>query len=370
MISVIMPTYNRASVISRAIKSVLSQTYSDFELIIVDDGSTDDTKSVVSLFDDSRILYHYYSDNQGANHARNVGLKHSRGDIIAFLDSDNEWDFGYLKLQETILKSEDYDVAFCKYVRSYDGRESRVVPDIDSNNLELEEISKRMVQGNIMDTNVTCIKREIYLKCGGFDERLKRFQDWDYFLTLIENNSKIKFSNVIQSHNYTMEDSISLRDEYRDHAFALILRKHKCFFENEGYIGLYVSTMFDLIVNGNFPQLYEEISIVLHEVIPRSKTEKIILYGYGNRGKLLFNIMRDMKIDIAIVDKYCLEPIKLNVTFRRDISDIRNIDCIVVTVGVGTEDIIAELRTMTDAPIFDISGYISNCSYYNNDECI
>ena len=88
MISIIIPTYNRARIIQQAIDSVLTQTYQDWELIIVDDGSTDDTEAVVKKNTDKRIRYIKYTPNQGANHARNVGMEAAKGEYFAFLDSD------------------------------------------------------------------------------------------------------------------------------------------------------------------------------------------------------------------------------------------------------------------------------------------
>lgn len=86
--SIVLPTYNRASLIGPAIRSVLNQRFEDFELIIVDDGSTDNTKEVVQLFNDPRILY-FYVDNQERSIARNFGIEQSSGKYVNFLDSDD-----------------------------------------------------------------------------------------------------------------------------------------------------------------------------------------------------------------------------------------------------------------------------------------
>jgi len=90
-ISVIIPTYNRANFIDVAIKSVLNQSYQDFEIIIVDDGSTDNTEEIVKNFNDFRINYFFHKFNQGISAARNTGIKACQGKYIAFLDSDDEW---------------------------------------------------------------------------------------------------------------------------------------------------------------------------------------------------------------------------------------------------------------------------------------
>jgi glycosyltransferase involved in cell wall biosynthesis len=89
-VSVIIPTYNRANLLPRAIKSVLNQTFQDFELIVVDDGSTDNTRKVVEEFQkgDSRVKY-FYKENGGPGSARNFGLKNAKGNFVIFLDSDD-----------------------------------------------------------------------------------------------------------------------------------------------------------------------------------------------------------------------------------------------------------------------------------------
>lgn len=90
-VSVIIPTYNRAHLLGRAIQSVLAQTYEDFEIIVVDDASTDVTEQVVKSFADDRINYIRHQKNKGGSSARNTGIKAAKGEFIAFLDSDDEW---------------------------------------------------------------------------------------------------------------------------------------------------------------------------------------------------------------------------------------------------------------------------------------
>lgn len=110
LVSVILPTYNRARVLPRAIRSVLNQTFSDLELIIVDDGSTDDTETVVRLFCDPRILYVRRERNEGVLPARNLGIRRARGSFIAFQDSDDEWLSEKLERQLHLLSTSGDDV--------------------------------------------------------------------------------------------------------------------------------------------------------------------------------------------------------------------------------------------------------------------
>ena len=90
-VSVVLPTYNRAPLLGRSIRSVLGQSYEDFELVVVDDGSTDGTAEVVAAFGDPRVRYVALGRNAGAGAARNVGIRLARGKFLAFQDSDDEW---------------------------------------------------------------------------------------------------------------------------------------------------------------------------------------------------------------------------------------------------------------------------------------
>lgn len=91
LVSVIIPTFNRRHLIGRALESVLRQTYPNWECLVVDDASTDDTEGVVRSFGDPRILYLRHDSNRGGSAARNTGIEEARGDYLAFLDSDDEW---------------------------------------------------------------------------------------------------------------------------------------------------------------------------------------------------------------------------------------------------------------------------------------
>ena len=98
--SIIIPLYNKANFIAKTLNSVLNQTYTDFEVVIVNDGSTDNSLEIVQIFDDKRIKL-FTTKNQGVSATRNFGIKQSQGDYIAFLDADDIWEEKFL---ETINK--------------------------------------------------------------------------------------------------------------------------------------------------------------------------------------------------------------------------------------------------------------------------
>lgn len=115
MVSIITPTYNCGNFIAKTIESVLSQTYSNWEMIIVDDCSTDNTKEIVSRYSDKRIQYHCLERNNGAAVARNEALRLAKGRFIAFLDSDDLWTPEKLERQIKFMRDNDYSFSFHGY---------------------------------------------------------------------------------------------------------------------------------------------------------------------------------------------------------------------------------------------------------------
>ena len=174
LVSVIMPTYNRGYIIKMAINSILNQTYKNFEFIIIDDCSTDNTNEIVSEYKDKRIKYIKLEKNSGANYARNVGLQNANGKYITFQDSD---DYSYpnrIEKEVESLKSTDSDVVFCSF-NKVDKKKKTCIPDkyISSNDLH-----QLLLYKNVITTQVILGKREVF-DTVRFDESLPRFQDWD-----------------------------------------------------------------------------------------------------------------------------------------------------------------------------------------------
>ena len=118
LISIIMPTYNCGKYISESIQSVINQTYTKWELIIVDDCSTDDTKDIIKLFHDNRICYVMNEKNKGAAISRNLALSIAKGEWIAFLDSDDIWKCNKLEKQISFMKKNNYSFTctYCEYI--------------------------------------------------------------------------------------------------------------------------------------------------------------------------------------------------------------------------------------------------------------
>lgn len=171
-VSVVIPTYNRAFVIGDAIRSVLEQTFQDFEIIVVDDGSTDNTAEVVKSFNDDRIRYIRLDKNRGAAAARNVGTRESKGEYIAFLDSDDLWLPTKLEKQLEVFKKSNpgVGVVYCDIFVLLRHR-VYVVKRRDKGHIYSELL------GGAISTPSLLIRREILKDVGGWDESFPAVQD-------------------------------------------------------------------------------------------------------------------------------------------------------------------------------------------------
>jgi len=185
--SVIIPSYNRAHIVSQAILSVLNQTYQDFEIIIVDDGSTDNTERVVNNFNDLRIRYIRHELNRGASAARNSGIWAARSEYIGFLDSDDEWLTEKLLKQVCKLQRSENKVAlvYTGEILVEDGAENpfeRKILSISGN------VFERLLQGDFIGTcSSVMVRTNAIKKTGGFDEQLHSREDWDIWLRISKN---------------------------------------------------------------------------------------------------------------------------------------------------------------------------------------
>jgi glycosyltransferase involved in cell wall biosynthesis len=186
-VSVIIPTYNRAHLIDRAIRSVLNQTYQDFELIIVDDGSMDDTEGTIKSFKDERIRYIRHKKNKGEAAARNTGIKIAKGQYIAFQDSDDESFPQRLEKQIKVLQSESSKVGIV-YTSMYrfDKKGEKhhfVTPTImpEDGLVYREALDDQLLNIGI---GTAVVRRSCFETVGLFDERLPYFVDFDFFIRL------------------------------------------------------------------------------------------------------------------------------------------------------------------------------------------
>lgn len=179
LVSIVMPTHNRARIIHDAIRSVIEQDYENWELLVCDDGSTDDTQSVVAEFSDPRIVY-ISLPKGGAARARNAGLASAKGGLIAYLDSDNIWNPRYLScMVATLNSSSGQQAAYANFLDisiSIDGAPSK--PQFGPRPFN----SRALLERPFIDLNGFVHRRELFTVFGGFNDQLNRRQDYDLIL--------------------------------------------------------------------------------------------------------------------------------------------------------------------------------------------
>lgn len=179
-VSVIIPAYNQGHYLDQAIQSVLEQTHRNLEVIVVDDGSTDDTATVAQSFADARVRY-IYQENCGLSAARNAGLRHASGEFVSFLDSDDQ--FLPRKLELLLANLADHPEA---------GLAAGQAIPIDQAGQRIGEVfdkgmpseSAQLLLGNPLHVGSVLVRRDWQQRAGLFDESLRSYEDWDMWLRL------------------------------------------------------------------------------------------------------------------------------------------------------------------------------------------
>ena len=184
LVSVVIPVRNRARLLARAILSVLAQSRSELEIIVVDDGSKDDPGATVDSFGDSRIRMLSLAGANGAGRARNEGIRAARGRWIAFLDSDDEWLPRKLELQLARASDPRTTVVYCLSY-AYDGFTSQL--NLMRTALFEGQVLDHLLRGWVLPTtSVAMIERAALLAVDGFTETLPSRQDYDLWLKLAQ----------------------------------------------------------------------------------------------------------------------------------------------------------------------------------------
>lgn len=178
-VSVIIPTHNRQRLVSRAVRSVLNQTYKDLECIVVDDASSDGTPQVIQTIEDERLVYLRHDRNRGASGARNTGIRAAKSSLIAFLDDDDEWLPEKLVKQVSLLKAlpEEYGMVYCWM--DYLDNAGHIIQERHPTHRGNVFASVLVKQG-IAGCPTLLVRRHVVDAVGGFDESLPRGNDGDF----------------------------------------------------------------------------------------------------------------------------------------------------------------------------------------------
>lgn len=258
-VSVVVPTYNRAHLLGRTIHSVLNQTFKDFELIVVDDGSTDNTEEVVKSFADKRIHYIRQKENRGEAAARNMGIQIARGEYIASHDDDDVWLPQKLEKQIKAFERVSHTVGVV-----YTGMErievDRKIYYPPSKVTQKEgNIHKELLKGCFLGHPTVLVRKECFEQVGMYDERLSYCVDWDMWLR-VSKHYDFKFIDESLVVSCYTPVSMSSNQSTINRGTMLLLAKHfQDFRENdkESLARHYFNLGAGLCMNSDLTQLTE-----------------------------------------------------------------------------------------------------------------
>lgn len=388
--SIIIPTYNRGYIVSEAVNSVLKQTFEDFEIIVVDDGSTDNTQELISTIRDNRIRYYRYENNKGVCHARNAAINVANGEWIGFLDSDCTFDKEYLKLRKQYIdKGTTCNFIFGKMLRK-ERNETIEWPIIDEKSRSKEEIIEGMLLKNIIDTNTAMIKNTL-LQGNLFDEKLKRCEDWDlFFRLLILPETNIYFADDLLVNYQLQPNSLTYKDEFFEDSFLLafekrinyILEKRRVdilkefilstFYWNNPNVKKIVSQVKDMLSSDDYLEilwglkekyiLKDKILLCLQDLIKLEQrgsdivkyfqkyNKRISIYGYGRVGKSLLHILKENEIPVySIIDRKLIRNI--DIPFYNDCEHLGENDLIILTMMTEASSVYKKVKSKNNQVI-------------------
>ena len=233
-VSVIIPTYNRAELLPRAINSVLDQSYYDYEIVIIDDCSADNTGDVIAKFTDQRIRLIRHERNKGQSAAINTGIANAKGEYIAFLDDDDEWLPTKLEGQVAVFQSSPPEVALVYgWMDRIEDSTGRLIPSY-RNTMEGDIFEHSLALNIPGPTIVLLVRTSVAHEVGGYDKRLTRYNDADFICRVTQRYEVAVLPKVVAKAHFEHEHEQMGENtpRYLTDA-AKFLRKHMDRFEDE-----------------------------------------------------------------------------------------------------------------------------------------
>jgi len=236
LISIVLPTYNRKFCIANSIESILNQTYQNWELVIVDDASTDcTTEYIKEHYKDARIRVLSNNENRGANYSRNKGIANSKGELITFIDSDVVYDDNKLEKQISVLESnQECEWMFSNFRFQFGNLKCNLLNKTKIESIQNNGIINELSFGNFIDTSSIMLRKRILNKGVKFDEKLPRLQDYDFAIQLAYHSIPIMDTCATYTNIYN-EESISTNQIALWKAIRILYIKHKKLFGQEQF---------------------------------------------------------------------------------------------------------------------------------------
>ena len=288
-VSIIIPTFNRENLIRKAIDSVFLQDYQNFEILVIDDCSTDKTGDVIKSYQDNRIIYIKNKKNYGAAKSRNIGISKATGDFISFLDSDDEW-LPEKLISELRLFEQYPDCIAVSFNQIFiNGKNNKIIKKkpllkgaIDDKKFVNQT---EFLRGNALTTNDFTIRKKALTKINGFDEGLAARQDWDIWIRIAEVGLVLQ-SNIKMTKKFIFHgQQISLNLEKKADGTIAILNKYKHLFlkDETALFRIYLSIALLYIFDNQTVKAKNILQSGIKEIKNKSKRLiLLVLYQYIN----------------------------------------------------------------------------------------
>ncbi|MDD3417008.1 MAG: glycosyltransferase family A protein [Lachnospiraceae bacterium] len=257
MVSIVLPTYNRKQILGQSIKSVLTQTYKDFELLIVDDCSTDGTEEYIwKNFEDDRITYIRNEKNLGASGSRNQGILRAKGDYIAFIDSDTEWMPCKLEIQMAVFhQNPDLGMVYSSFIKIYNQESQLFPPENIENKFLSGHIFTSLLQMPLVDTPTMLIPAWILHETGMFNEKLLCLEDYELSLRIAQ-KYKLYMCKEPTIKSYFLSDCVSMRVEEAFESRFYILKEFRKDYEDYGIFQNKLEELMQMAIDEKKEALY------------------------------------------------------------------------------------------------------------------
>ncbi len=232
LFSIVVPTYNRAELLQRALRSVLQQTFQSFEVVVVDNRSTDTTREVIESLGDDRIQCLDVQNNGIIAVSRNMGIRYARGEWVCFLDSDDWWYPKKLEVASRHLSGSDI-IYHDLHIYNSNGRIRW--QKVKGKYLRPPVFSRLMKSGNVIVTSSVVVRKEVLEKVGGFDEdaAIVAAEDYDLWLRIARSTERFTYIPKSLGAYWVSGERMTEVSERQIERIAAVYRKHLAFLENE-----------------------------------------------------------------------------------------------------------------------------------------
>jgi len=288
--SIVIPVFNRDALVGRCIRSVLSQSFKDFEIIIIDNGSTDNTAKVVESFSESRIKYFYQKGTGSPANPRNNGIKYSHGEWICFLDSDDWWREEKLFLVYDALKKSSYELdVICHNENFYFEEKSKIGKKIFYGPRYEDMYKNLLIYGNCLSTSATSVRSK-FIKDNNIQFREERsfamVEDYDFWLNIANYGGEFLFLKESLGY-YSISDfnMIANKDSWCKNLKTLLYHhtnniQNFCLNKNKLSNLVNIRVKLCSILYSRFYSLFEKISKIFFVFIASPMKFTQLLFGY------------------------------------------------------------------------------------------